>query len=81
MSNFLPCHHGLTNHLLWTQFEKILVLALKERYDKRDAMILSSSLTGFDVEFIDGIRGEDIAPKALPPVLQPPCHLDISSYG
>jgi hypothetical protein len=43
-------------------------LGLKERSDKRDAMVLASSLTGFDVEFIDGVRGEEVVDKALPVV-------------
>ncbi|TVY30590.1 Procollagen galactosyltransferase [Lachnellula hyalina] len=47
-------------------FEKVLVLGLKERTDKRDAMILSSSLTGFEVEFVDAVKGEDVLDKARP---------------
>jgi hypothetical protein len=31
-------------------------------------MVLASSLTGFDVEFIDGVRGEEVVDKALPVV-------------
>jgi hypothetical protein len=29
-------------------------------------MVLQSSLTGFDVEWIEGVQGEDIPDKALP---------------
>ncbi|TVY53488.1 hypothetical protein LCER1_G005286 [Lachnellula cervina] len=49
-------------------FGKVLVIGLKERSDKRDAMVLSSSLTGFDVEFMDAMTGEDVSDKAQPPV-------------
>ncbi|TVY89063.1 hypothetical protein LAWI1_G006225 [Lachnellula willkommii] len=48
-------------------FGKVLVIGLKERSDKRDAMVLSSSITGFDVEFMDAMKGEDVSDKAQPP--------------
>ena len=48
------------------QFEKVLVLNMPERSDKRDAMTLVSSLSGFNVEYINGIRGETVLDKALP---------------
>ena len=47
-------------------FSKVFVLGLPERTDKRDAITLASALTGFKVEFIDGIRGETVPNKALP---------------
>lgn len=47
-------------------FGKVFVVGLPERSDKRDAMALASSLTGFDVEWIDGVRGESIPDKAVP---------------
>jgi hypothetical protein len=47
------------------------VVGLKERYDRRDAIALQSTLTGFHVEYEDGLRGEDVVTKALPPVLAP----------
>lgn len=47
-------------------FAKVFVVGLPERTDKRDAMALTSSLTGFDVEWIDGVRGESIPDKAVP---------------
>lgn len=43
-----------------------MVLGLKERSDKRDAMVLASSLTGFDVEFVDGVKGDEVPDKVLP---------------
>lgn len=47
-------------------FGKVFVVGLPERTDKRDAIALSSSLTGFDIEWIDGVRGESIPDKAVP---------------
>jgi hypothetical protein len=43
-------------------------LGLEERYDKRDAIALAASLTGFQIEFFNGVRGEDVLDKAKPPV-------------
>jgi len=43
-----------------------VVLGLKERSDKRDAMVLASSLTGFDVEFLDAVTGDEVSDKVLP---------------
>ncbi|KAI1100057.1 glycosyltransferase family 25 protein [Jackrogersella minutella] len=47
-------------------FEKILIVGLPERTDKRDAIALTSSLTGFQVEWIEGVKGEKIPDKAVP---------------
>ncbi|KUI72207.1 Procollagen galactosyltransferase 1 [Cytospora mali] len=47
-------------------FGKVFVVGLPERTDKRDAIALASALTGFDVEWVDGVRGEDIPNKAVP---------------
>lgn len=47
-------------------FGKVFVVGLPERTDKRDALALASSLTGFDVVWIDGVRGESIPNKAVP---------------
>jgi hypothetical protein len=50
------------------QFENVYAIGLKERTDRRDFLNLAASLVGFRVEWIDGVRGEDIIPKALPEV-------------
>ncbi|KAL3417727.1 lps glycosyltransferase [Phlyctema vagabunda] len=50
-------------------FEKVFVLGLKERSDKKDAMLLSASLTGFQVEFVDAVKGEEVLDKVRPPGL------------
>lgn len=47
-------------------FEKVFTIGLKERTDKRDAMALMSSLTGFDIEWFEGVRPGDIPDKAVP---------------
>lgn len=47
-------------------FAKVFVVGLPERTDKRDAISLSSALTGFDIEWVDGVRGETIPDKAVP---------------
>lgn len=47
-------------------FSKVFVVGLPERSDKRDAISLSSALTGFDIEWVDGVRGEAIPDKAVP---------------
>ncbi|KAK7746022.1 hypothetical protein SLS53_002744 [Cytospora paraplurivora] len=47
-------------------FSKVFVVGLPERTDKRDAITLTAALTGFDVEWVDGVRGEEIPDKAVP---------------
>lgn len=47
-------------------FGNIFVVGLPERSDKRDAIALTSSLTGFNVEWIDGVKGDTIPDKAVP---------------
>lgn len=48
------------------RFQKIFAVGLPERSDKRDALALTSSLTGFSVDWIDGVRGQSVPDKALP---------------
>ncbi|KAI5920283.1 hypothetical protein F4810DRAFT_683368 [Camillea tinctor] len=47
-------------------FSKIFVVGLPERTDKRDAIALTSALTGFRLDFVDGVKGEVIPDKAVP---------------
>ncbi|KAI1192125.1 glycosyltransferase family 25 protein [Nemania serpens] len=47
-------------------FSKIFVVGLPERTDKRDALALTSALTGFHIEFMAGVKGESIPDKAVP---------------
>lgn len=47
-------------------FERVFAIGLPERSDKRDALALTSSLTGFKIDWVDGVRGQTILDKALP---------------
>ncbi|KAH7016551.1 uncharacterized protein B0I36DRAFT_338066 [Microdochium trichocladiopsis] len=47
-------------------FTKVIAISLPERTDKRDALSLSSALTGFKITWQDGVKGETIPDKALP---------------
>lgn len=57
-------NHGLDNATLG--FQKIFAINLPSRTDKRDGMLLASRLTGFHIEFIDGVDPAEIPRKALP---------------
>ncbi|KAJ1323903.1 glycosyl transferase family 25 [Microdochium nivale] len=47
-------------------FGDILTVSLKSRTDRRDSMHLQSSLSGFHINFIDGVNGDDVSDKAIP---------------
>ncbi|KAI1611048.1 hypothetical protein EDD37DRAFT_693586 [Exophiala viscosa] len=47
-------------------FQKVFVLSLPTRPDKRDSISVQASLTEFDVTFVDGVVGSEIGDKALP---------------
>lgn len=49
------------------QFQKLLVLNLPERSDNRDVLQLQGALTDIDFGFVDGVHGDTIPEKALPP--------------
>ncbi|KUI74014.1 Procollagen galactosyltransferase 1 [Cytospora mali] len=59
-----PDINRVTNDTLG--FSNIFIVGLPERTDKRDALTLTAALTGFHVEFVDGVRGETIPDKAVP---------------
>ncbi|KAK5079141.1 hypothetical protein LTR64_002438 [Lithohypha guttulata] len=48
-------------------FQKVFAISLSERTDHRDTLALTSALTGFEVDFIDGVKPSDISEKAMPP--------------
>ena len=48
------------------QFEKIFAISLPERTDKQDGMKVAASLSNISVEFLPGINGADVSPKARP---------------
>lgn len=41
---------------------------MKERTDKRDFLTLAASVSGFKVEWLDGVRPDELHPKAMPDV-------------
>ncbi|KXJ85182.1 hypothetical protein Micbo1qcDRAFT_186738 [Microdochium bolleyi] len=47
-------------------FTQVIAVSLPERTDKRDALSLSSALTGFKITWQDGVKGETIPDRALP---------------
>ncbi len=49
-----------------SQFEKIYVMGLPSRTDRRDGMALQAALSDLTIEFIDGPLGENISEKAVP---------------
>ncbi|RMZ79024.1 hypothetical protein DV737_g3558, partial [Chaetothyriales sp. CBS 132003] len=49
------------------KFEKIFAINLPERTDHRDGLILATAVSNIEVEFVDGVHGEKIPTKALPP--------------
>ncbi|WPH04459.1 Hypothetical protein R9X50_00735000 [Acrodontium crateriforme] len=48
-------------------FQKVFVLNLPARTDHRDSMSLAAALTGFQVEYADGVLGATVNDKYLPP--------------
>ncbi|KAF9893916.1 hypothetical protein FE257_008887 [Aspergillus nanangensis] len=46
--------------------EKVFAINLRSRPDKQDAIILGSSLSGFQVDFIDGVTPDQVDPKSYP---------------
>ncbi|EXU94661.1 glycosyl transferase family 25 protein, partial [Metarhizium robertsii] len=47
-------------------FEDILVVGMPSRTDRRDGMILGAALSQLEINFVDGVRGEDVNEKAIP---------------
>ncbi|MCJ1369198.1 hypothetical protein MMC20_000407 [Loxospora ochrophaea] len=47
-------------------FQKIFVLNMPERSDKRDSISLAASLTGIELNFVSGVNGSTVPTKALP---------------
>lgn len=45
----------------------MFVINLKDRTDKLDSIQLSASLTGFNLDVIEGVRGTEISNKSMPP--------------
>ncbi|PHH85969.1 hypothetical protein CDD83_10931 [Cordyceps sp. RAO-2017] len=47
-------------------FERIFVVSLPTRTDRRDAFALQAAVTDIHFEFVDGVRGSDMAENAIP---------------
>ncbi|KAL2817943.1 hypothetical protein BDW59DRAFT_175352 [Aspergillus cavernicola] len=56
--------HSITNGTLGVQ--KVFAISLPSRLDKRDNIVLGSSVSDFHVEFIDGMTPDQINPKTYP---------------
>jgi hypothetical protein len=50
---------GLTNSAL--QFERILVINLPRRTDRKDAMTLIAASTGLKLNWVDGLLGSEVS--------------------
>ncbi|OCL12536.1 glycosyltransferase family 25 protein, partial [Glonium stellatum] len=48
-------------------FEKILVINLRSRTDRRDAISLAAATSNLKIEFIDGVNADSIPEYAFPP--------------
>lgn len=51
--------------IIW-QFEKIIVIGMPDRFDKRDSLALAASISGIQLTFEDGVVGENLFLKAIP---------------
>jgi hypothetical protein len=49
------------------KFQKIFVLNLPFRTDRRDAMSLSAAISNIKLDFVDGVTGDSIKQSAYPP--------------
>jgi hypothetical protein len=58
---------GLVYKYLRVQFQKILVINLPSRTDYRDAKSLSAVVSNLQLDWIDGVSGDDVLEKAPPP--------------
>ena len=47
--------------------EKIIVVNMLSRGDRRDRMSLLAAHTGIDIEYSDGVKGDEVDSKAVPP--------------
>lgn len=57
-------YHELTSI---KQFEKIFAINLPERSDRRDSLSLAAAVSNISLEFIDGVHGDSIPDRILPP--------------
>ncbi|AEO67124.1 glycosyltransferase family 25 protein [Thermothielavioides terrestris NRRL 8126] len=62
-------------------FEKIFIIGLPSRSDRRDGIVLQAALSGIQVEFIDGVLGKDVPDKAIPMASPDSKRLDDGAIG
>ncbi|KAJ5217945.1 uncharacterized protein N7498_000044 [Penicillium cinerascens] len=56
----------LTLEIDFLQFEHVYAIGFKGRTDKRDFLTLAASVTGFKVEWIEGVKPGGLLQKAMP---------------
>ncbi|QBZ63647.1 hypothetical protein PoMZ_05333 [Pyricularia oryzae] len=61
---FTHLEHSIGNSTLG--FQKILVINLPSRTDRRDAISLAAALTNLTVEYVPGIDGSEVQERVLP---------------
>jgi len=54
-----------------SQFGGILAVNLPSRTDRRDVLTLTAAHTDIDIQWIDGVKGEDLSQKGIPLVVVP----------
>ncbi|KIX97765.1 uncharacterized protein Z520_06543 [Fonsecaea multimorphosa CBS 102226] len=47
-------------------FQRVFVINLPQRTDKKDLTTMASSFAGFEVDYIPGVKAEDVSEKAAP---------------
>ena len=52
--------------LTMNKFQKVFAINLPARTDHRDALLLTSAVSGIEVDWIDGVEGKDVLEKAMP---------------
>lgn len=63
---------------MFAQFEKIFVIGLPSRTDRRDSMSLAAALTDLQIDYVDGVT--EVDQKSLPPGAQK-VNLDSGGLG
>ncbi|KAF1988240.1 glycosyltransferase family 25 protein [Aulographum hederae CBS 113979] len=69
-SEYLFPKHTSFRHISLTRptsFQKIFAVTLPFRTDQRDVLTLAAATTNLSIDWIDGIKGEDVSDKSLPP--------------
>lgn len=63
------CTALFESSLTGQQFEKIFVINIPARHDKRDALSLAASTSNFRFEWLDGVDGSTMTTKSKPPLV------------